>query len=221
MRNFKIIRQLPVLIIAGGISRRMGNKNKLFLKIGNNYLVNIVVKKFHILGFRKIYIVLGYQSQKVKKILNKKYVKILINKSFNLGQSSSIKYGLSKIDRTESNILIALSDMPFFSADLILNLVDRHFSISKYKNVITLPKFKDSYRNPVIWNNVFFSELKNLEGDRGGKSIIYKNLNAINVVEWSSENELMDIDKKKDLFLLKKRFNSNLNSKYLFLLKSV
>ena len=32
-----------------------------------------------------------------------------------------------------------------------------------------------------------FSELKNLEGDRGGKSIIYKNLNAINVVEWSSE----------------------------------
>ena len=58
MRNLKIIRQLPVLIIAGGISRRMGNKNKLFLKIGNNYLVNIVVKKFHILGFRKIYIVL-------------------------------------------------------------------------------------------------------------------------------------------------------------------
>ena len=48
----------------------------------------------------EIIIIIGYQSEIIKNIINKnKKIKFIFNKNYKKGMSTSIKYGLSKINK--------------------------------------------------------------------------------------------------------------------------
>ncbi len=203
-------KNLAILILAAGRSKRMGENNKILLKLKTSFMINIIIEKFMKLGFKKIYVVLGHQSTKIKRYLKKKKVIIVKNKSYNLGQSSSIRVGISAIEKTSDNILIALGDMPFISLKLIDNLSKKHLREKNHLDKITLPKHNKIYRNPVIWGKNFYPKLKNLNNDQGAKFLLKDNCKSINEVNWKEEGEFFDIDTRKDF-----HFIHNYRGKYL------
>ena len=60
-------KNLAILILAAGRSKRMGENNKILLKLKTSFMINIIIEKFMKLGFKKIYVVLGHQSTKIKR----------------------------------------------------------------------------------------------------------------------------------------------------------
>ena len=68
---------------------------------------------------------------------------------------------------------------------------------------IVIPKYKNRFGNPVIYPKKYKEDILNLEGDKGGKSII-KSSDKIKYVD-VCENTLFDIDNIDDFNNLLKR----------------
>ncbi len=53
-------------------------------------------------------------------------------------------------------------------------------------------------KSPVIFGKVYREELLKLDGDRGGKEIIDRNLNSVRYLDFSDGNDFVDIDTREE-----------------------
>ena len=86
------------ILLAAGQSKRLKNDNKLLKKFKNKELILHSFKSIQKSKINQIIIVLGYQSNEIKKLIKKnKKIKFVFNKKYKYGMSSSIKVGLKKL----------------------------------------------------------------------------------------------------------------------------
>ena len=102
------------ILLAAGQSKRLKNDNKLLKKFKNKELILHSFKSIQKSKINQIIIVLGYQSNEIKKLIKKnKKIKFVFNKKYKYGMSSSIKTGLKKVNKKDRGFIILQSDMPF------------------------------------------------------------------------------------------------------------
>ncbi len=119
----------------------------------------------------------------------------LVNDHADTGQSSSVITGLWGVDGRSEGALFVVGDQPLLSSALLQTLIDRFESNSA---PIVAPSFQGQIRNPVLFRRDLFPELLELEGDRGGKSVIEKHREQIELVYWNDEVPFLDIDDQGD-----------------------
>ena len=108
---------IKAILLAAGQSKRLKGENKLVKIYRNKPLVNHILNSLHKSKVNKVIIVLGYQRNKIKKIIKKNKKNIFIyNKNFSKGMASSIKVGLKKVSLKDKGFIIAQSDMPFMKS---------------------------------------------------------------------------------------------------------
>ena len=89
---------IKAILLAAGQSKRLKGQNKLIKKFKSIPLINHVLGSLLKSKVNKIIIVIGYQKEKIKKIVKKnKKILYVNNKNYKKGISSSIKSGLVKI----------------------------------------------------------------------------------------------------------------------------
>ena len=101
---------ISAILLAAGQSKRIKGENKLIKTFKKKPLIYHSLKSLQKSKVNKIIIVLGYQSNDVKKIIKKnKKIKFVLNKKFKQGISSSIKVVLKKINRKNKGFIIMQS----------------------------------------------------------------------------------------------------------------
>ena len=95
---------ISAILLAAGQSQRMGGDNKLIKKYIKKHLINHILDTLIKSKIKKIIVVSGFQSSKIKKIIvrNNK-INFVYNKNYKSGMASSIKAGLKRISK--KNIL--------------------------------------------------------------------------------------------------------------------
>ena len=89
---------ISAILLAAGESKRLKSENKLIKNFKKKPLINHILSSLLKSKVDKIIIVLGFEAQKVrKKLLKNKKIKIIINKKYKKGISSSIKIGLKHL----------------------------------------------------------------------------------------------------------------------------
>lgn len=188
-----IIKTLGVLM-AAGYSKRMGF-NKSFLKLDDEYLCDIAMRKLKNASFDERFVVaneLNYEYLKTKY----PEIKILLNAK-NSGQNTSIRVAIKNAISFDSAMFFAI-DQPFLK-DLSIKKIQKSFE----KGKIIVPRFNHSNSLPTIFSKEFFIDLANIDDDFGGKYIIKKHITKVKFVDFSDELEGFDIDKISDLERLK------------------
>lgn len=180
--------EVDAVVMASGFSKRMGT-NKLKLKLNEISLLEITLKKLSNLPFKKI-LVCGREKW-VKNLAEKYNLKYLHNPLAHLGQSESIKLGVK--NSQGKGIVFFTGDQPFLSEKTILTL---YLNFLK-SNLITIPIVSNKRFSPVFFPENKKDELLKLEGDIGGR-IIIQNTPEINLVNFSSPNEFIDIDTEEE-----------------------
>ena len=72
----------------------MNGENKLLKKYKKKYLINHILSSLIKSKINKVFVVLGFQNSKVKKIITKnKKIRFVYNKNYKSGMASSIKAG--------------------------------------------------------------------------------------------------------------------------------
>ena len=93
-----------------------------------------------------------------------------------------------------SGCVICLGDMPFVKSSTYRIIAEQLTETS-----IVVPTFDGKMGNPVAFSSSYFTELAELEGDSGGRSLIQRHSQAVNHLPVDDPGILQDIDTRAEL----------------------
>ena len=141
------------IVLAAGLSRRMGAKNKLLLRTGGAPMIRRVVERVLATGFVEVVVVLGHEASEVALALSGLEVRTVHNAEFASGQVSSVRVGLRALTLPVDAVMICLGDQPLVTTpDLAAELA----AYAERPHGSILVPFRGEQRgNPVIldWNS--------------------------------------------------------------------
>ena len=166
MKNNKIIK----VVLAAGLSKRYGFKNKILEKINGKTLIETILDRLIQIDSNKnnIVVIGGNNYNSLKKTLNKYDVKIFYNKNYKNGLGSSVSF-IFKKKINKNGVMFIPGDMPLISKKDFKKLINTFF---QKKNKIISPCYKEKIGNPLIIPKIYFNLLKNLKKDEGARKVL-------------------------------------------------
>jgi len=175
---------ISAILLAAGLSKRMAGENKLTKKIKGIPLIKHSVKNILVSSIDELIVVLGYQKEVIKKIIDKnEKVKFVFNENFENGMASSIKTGLNHLSEKTEAFFICLGDMPMVNHDIYNQMI----KLKNNKEII-VPTYKGQQGNPVLFSNSMKEKIITIQDDMGAKKILELNKNKILYLETNNIN---------------------------------
>ena len=176
-----------IILMAAGIGRRFGS-NKLLAPFRGRplweYAWERAVEAKKELGI-KVLMVSGYQP-----LLQAPEVIPVCNDLPLLGASHTVRLGVKEAEKLGMQYAVFMvSDQPMLKTSSLKRLIEAR----EPGKIVCLSK-DGRAGNPVVFHRDFFPELLALTGDRGGKMVMHRHMDAVKWVEADEMSELTDID---------------------------
>jgi molybdenum cofactor cytidylyltransferase len=189
------------VVPASGFSRRMG-RQKLLLSWQNTPLLEHVLTTAQNSSLRGVLSIIPAGDEERSKINRQCNCHTVYNDNPERGIGYSLALGVKQIPRTADAVIILLGDQPELKQDDIERVIHRfHEHVLENQSdskVIIQTQYTDKkVGHPILFSKHFFSDISQLDGDRGGNSIITSNLKYISLVE-SKHTYPDDIDTMED-----------------------
>jgi len=176
----------------------MGNPKQL-LRSGGGTLLERIINEALNSDLDEVILVLGYKHEEIRatlgQALERPRLKVIVNRNYNNGISSSIIAGLAEAEESNDYVMILLADMPYVDANLINLLIRRYMGSRLPLGAISL---KTKRTHPVIFSRKLFHELHNLKGDVGARNLFKKYADQVCLVEPEGFYDDSDIDTPED-----------------------
>jgi molybdenum cofactor cytidylyltransferase len=179
------------ILLAAGESRRMGSINKLALPIGDTPLLRRSSEVLLQAGLEEIIVVVGYQEQVARDLLDELPVTIVTNKDFHQGQMTSVHCGMSALKRLCDAVFVCLSDLPLLEPADLRQMMQ---AFDDCDNSVLVPTYQGQRGNPIILAHRHRQAI--LDGDRnlGCKRLIEKNPELVTAYEMDNDHVVFDLD---------------------------
>ncbi|MEX0337716.1 MAG: NTP transferase domain-containing protein, partial [Arenibacterium sp.] len=135
------------ILLAAGISRRMGARNKLLLPVNGVAMVRHVAEMYLKAVDGPVIVVTGFEAARVEAVLTGTRLEFVHNEDFADGQPSSVATGLRRAPEADM-LLIGLADQPLLRSDDLNTLITAHRAGDPGK--ITIPVWGDQRGNPIV-----------------------------------------------------------------------
>lgn len=188
-------RQIAAVVLAAGLSTRMGS-NKLLAQIDGEPLVRRVVRSVAASAARPVVVVTGHEHEVICTALAHAEILIVHNPDYRDGLSTSVRTGISKVAECDAAIIV-LGDMPSVSSMLIDKMIAAYGS--KKHNAICVATSRGRRGNPVLFDRSFFPELQMISGDIGAREIIRMHRPLVCEVDVDDDGPLIDLDTPEEL----------------------
>lgn len=181
--------KIDLVILAAGFSSRF-HENKLLYPYQGKALIHYPLQAAQFAGFSCVHVVTQYPE--VKSIVESYGYSCVWNKHPEKGIAHSLKLGLEACEAADA-IVFLTADMPWIqrkTLKLMASMADSSHIICAWS--------EGSIQNPMLFPSCYFKELKELQGDYGGKQIALRHFDScVNFV--LDKRELKDIDTLQDL----------------------
>ena len=195
---------ISAIILAAGEGKRIGS-TKALLNWGNENLINYQINSLSHESITEKIVVVGSESEKVKKSISKNEIKIAENNNYLSGKTSSIKKGISYIGNDQNDILLIAVDQPR-TEDLINKVIDFHITNPLDKK-ISMPYKEGHGGHPIIFSNLFLDDLSKIKEESFGiREIIKNNSESIIKFKTTDFSSNIDINTSEDYELFHNRF---------------
>ncbi len=187
---------IGIIILAAGQSKRLGRPKQL-LKFQHKTLIERIAETALETEFQTV-VVLGANAEKMLPKIKNLPIKIVQNKNWQSGMSSSIVAGLERLlemKNSLSAVVVLLCDQPFITKDTILKLVKTQRSTGKS---IIASQYENTSGVPALFTKNVFDELLSLNAEIGAKSII-KKYSKKDLAGVTFPEARFDIDTEEDL----------------------
>lgn len=180
------------ILLAAGASRRMG-RPKLELPVGGKKMSRLVAETLLAASFDRVRVVTAPGSK--LDLPSDPRLERVENRQAYEGIASSIRKGLEELPPETEVVAIALADLPFVRRETLSELCRAWES---HRGPILYPEYRGRQGHPVFWDRSFFDELRSLEGDRGGKAVLERHLDAAVALPVDDPGVCLDIDTPDD-----------------------
>jgi len=189
-----ILKKTAGIILAAGTATRMG-KTKQLLPFQDSTLLGRVVKHATESNLDELIVVLGHDAENIAKTIDFSGMRVIINKEYIKGQSTSLIKGLDAVSESCTGVMFLLADQPLITSD-IMNHMIKAFQTSDAPIIIP---FCDGRRgNPVIIARSLFPRLSSLTLDSGARVIFNEYENSILKINIENDAILFDVDTPMD-----------------------
>jgi molybdenum cofactor cytidylyltransferase len=172
----------------------MGGEPKLLMLLAGRPVLRHVLDAFTRSRLGEVLVVANSVTAETISGIDDGKVRVLINPSPQLGMSASLKLAISAVSGDAA--VIGLGDQPLLLASTIDALVEEY---DRSRARIVIPLFGKSRGNPILFDRSLFSQIMEIRGDIGAKSVVARNARLVREVEVSDEGVLLDIDSPADL----------------------
>jgi molybdenum cofactor cytidylyltransferase len=193
---------VSAIVLAAGMSRRMGTPKQL-LRLAGETILEHTLKNVRASNVSEIVLVLGHAAESVEKEISTERVKIVRNQDYQQGMGTSLRTGLAAVDASASAVLIVLADQPFVRPETINQLIACHQNVNQNVNQeekpqIIIPAFNGFRGNPALLDRSVFAELQSLTGDVGCRAIFGNHTENIRKLPVEDIGVLLDIDSQEE-----------------------
>jgi molybdenum cofactor cytidylyltransferase len=161
-----------LIILAAGASSRLGTPKQNLIYQGQTLLQRAIHTALTSACCEKIVVVLGANEGVIRPNISDHQVYITYNPNWQEGIASSIRLGITELQKLEPNITAAIlmvCDQPFVDPLLIYQLTERR---AENNNGIIACTYKDTLGVPALFDVSYFPRLLMLQGKEGAKKLI-------------------------------------------------
>ena len=183
---------LAMIITAAGRSTRFP-PNKLLEQLEDRSAIEHTVNTFVNFDL-DLYVILGYQSERVRQVLEQRYGDKLIyeyNTDYHAGLSSSVVTGVRSAGRTYDYWCFCPGDKPFIQQKTIQVLLD---ILEDKKPLILAPHFGKKRGHPTFFSTELHPFFMATTGDIGGRQVMETFPSETLEVEVEDEGVSLDMD---------------------------
>ncbi len=182
--------ELALVLVAAGYSSRM-KAFKPLLPFGNSTVIETAIDTFQYAGINNIIVVIGYQADKLKLVLNKKGIGWVYNEKYNEGMYSSVLTGVRALPESSKGFFLLPSDMPLIMDETIEKISKAYW---ENRPDIVYPVFKGRRGHPPLISATLFPEILKHDGTEGLKGVLGQYRDNACHVEVEDEGVLLDMD---------------------------
>lgn len=186
--------RVSAIILAGGMSRRMGQAKQL-LSLGGATLLGRVLQTVQSSQVDECIVVLGFAADAIREKIAFNDAKVIVNEAYSEGMSTSLRAGLTNVDSRAGAALVVLADQPFVKVATIDRLIDEY---RKSNPQVAIPVHKGFRGNPVLLDRSVFTEAMAIEGDIGCRAIFGSGVKNILKVPVDDAGILIDADSPEE-----------------------
>jgi molybdenum cofactor cytidylyltransferase len=183
---------ISAVILSAGESSRMGRPKALLPIDGQTFIERIVAALKHG-GIERIVVVLGFNTEALRRQIAHLPVEILVNPDYQLGQLSSLQVAVRHLqaDKNCHGMMVHLVDHPYIDPQLV-QLMLRRFDESKPS--IVVPRYRGKRGHPVIFSSSLFAELLNAPMNEGAKAVVNAHCGETLEIDTEDAGITLDID---------------------------
>jgi len=194
------------IILAAGSSSRMGSgRHKLLLPLDDRPVLAHVIDASLQSQARPIIVVLGHQSDQVRlhieQYSNHELITLAENIYYQQGMSTSLREGIQTLLANDyrnehdshqiDSTLILLGDQPLITSKIIDALITAYRSNGR---AIVAPLYKGKRGSPVLFDKSLFTELIEVTGDEGGRTVLERHRHEVELIEIGDTLANYDVD---------------------------
>ncbi|MCB8875979.1 nucleotidyltransferase family protein [Acidisoma silvae] len=163
--------RIAAIVLAAGLSRRMGEVNKLLMPWpAGGTVLSATLSQVLASGAAPVILVTGHERDTVERATVHLPLMRVHAGSYEQGLSASLRAGIAAVPDDCDAVLICLGDMPFVPA-AVLRAMMAAFAPVEGRGIIR-PTFDGKQGNPILWGRAHFAALGTLTGDRGARDIL-------------------------------------------------
>ena len=186
-------REVAVVVLAAGQSRRMGRRNKLLEAVDGEPMVRHAVRAAaSAADGRPVVVVTGHEREAVEAALSGHDVAFAHNPDYGAGLSTSLARGVAALPPGIEGAIVCLADMPGVRAEHLERLRDAFDPGAGAAICVATRRGKRG--NPVLFASRFFPEMCDVGGDVGARHLVGAYAELVREVEMPDDGVLLDID---------------------------
>lgn len=178
------------LILAAGMSRRLGRPKQLLL-IDNKPLLAHVVERALRSRLDVVTVIVGHEAEAVRSAISPYDVEVSVNARFAEGQSTSLLSGVNALPADIDAAVVMLADQPGIRVAAIDALIEARRTT---RAPIVMTMYGDFRSHPVLFGRETFDALRGISGDKGAREVIQTYGDQVAVVEDGRPAPPADVD---------------------------
>lgn len=186
------------LLLAAGSSSRLG-RTKQLERLDGVALVSRAAAALARAGVDEVVAVVGHRAADVVDALGEKTAKVVMNREYKNGLSSSLRKGVEALDVRSEAVVVCLADQPFVNSELIDRIIDRFVETGAEA---VAAGSGDLVSPPVLLSRKLYGKISKLTGDKGAKSVALAEPTFQKVEV--NEDTLLDVDTEEALIKAKR-----------------